>query len=376
MAGLSGAAVATKNKLCGNKSADKRVKEEVAKVERVDGSNKYFVYSASLLNFEKLIVEPGKIISCVFLVIAAVLAVRGMPLVSDTDRFYRPPGETERVSGKWWTALTFNEVSLDTGQTINIQAQAGGNTTSMTGLSFSPAGSQCFWFLTEHGPGSLNSQLVPSETVGRSAWCWQGSYVNAKITNTGAPQVVRYQIVPNGNNAKAVTLASGCDVCGDMPTFSEVSDYDAIRMRGFSSLGVSAALGFLGWVAWIGIPNAMGYLYVIGRSVMPSPRAKAVRQEFERAKTTGKTFDTRKTYSYDKPAENAFRRQQDIDDMDNLTASFKRETERLRAMEARMRASKQTNQEEYARLVREYEKAVERVKELQIKAARAAQGEA
>lgn len=314
--------------------------------------------------------ESGKIISCVFFVVAAFFAIKGLPKVSDTDRYYRAPGQIEQVSGTWSSGQRFNEVSLDAGQTIQLLLQAR-QATTMTGLSFSQNNRNCVWILTQKTPSNLNVDLQPRN----GAWCWEGTYSSALVTNEGAPQVIRYT-VRSGRGAQGFTQISRCRSCGELPLFEEISDYNAIRRSGLVSLGTSGVFVFFGWIAWIGIPTAMGYLYVIGRAAMPSLRAKVVRQEFERAKATGETFDTRKTYNYDKPAESAFRRQQDIDDMNDLTASFKRETERLRAMEAKMRASKQTNQEEYARLVREYEEAVERVNELQKNAARAEQGEA
>jgi len=315
-------------------------------------------------------VESGKIISGVFFVAAVFFAIKGLPKVSDTERYYREPGQIEQVRGTWSSGLRFNEVSLDAGQTVQLLLQVR-QTTTMTGLSFSQNNRNCVWILTQRTPSNLNVDLHPRN----GAWCWEGAYSSALVTNEGAPQVFRYTVQP-GRGAQGIQLISRCRSCGELPVFEEISDYDAIRQSGFVSLGTSGAFVFFGWVAWIGIPTVLGYLYVIGRTVLPSRRAKAVRQEFERAKTTSETFDTRKTHSYDEPAENAFRRQQDIDDMNDLTASFKWEAERLRAMEARMRASKRTNQEEYARLVREYEEAVERVKELQKKAARAAQSEA
>lgn len=314
--------------------------------------------------------EPGKIISGVFFVVAAFFAIKGLPKVSDTERYYREPGQIEQVRGKWSSGLRFSEVSLDAGQTVQLLLQVR-QTTTMTGLSFSQNNRNCVWILTQRTPSNLNVDLQPRN----GAWCWEGAYSSALVTNEGAPQVIRYKVQP-GRGAQGIQLISRCPSCGELPVFEEISDFDAIRQSGFISLGTSGVFAFLGWVAWIGIPTVMGYLYVIGRAVLPSSRTKAVRQEFERAKSTGGAFDTSKTHIYDQPAEGSFRRQQETDDMDDFTASFKRETERLRAMEARMRASKKANQDEYARLVREYEEAVERVNELQKKAAQAAQGEA
>lgn len=126
------------------------------------------------MNFEKLIVESGKIISCVFFVMAAFFAIKGLPRVSDTDRYFRPPGEVQRVSGKWSSGLRFSEVSLKTGQTIYPQLFASQNGTSMTGLSFSASNRNCLWTLVQNARSSLKIELSTPRPSGprglKSPW--------------------------------------------------------------------------------------------------------------------------------------------------------------------------------------------------------------
>ncbi len=288
----------------------------------------------------------------------------GLRLVNNIEKYVRPPGQPEYNKG-------YGEVSLRSGEQFTLQGRQG------NGNYF-----YCLVWQTQYGGRSVEvTGLVRQydesrlQAVTPGDICVRGGDYNVTFKSY-RDQVVRWSLVlQRAWQRNEGTTRPVCRDCGSVPTFNEVSSEKAVQTRGMIRLVIAGTLAAGAWTAYVGLATAIGILYNFGRIFLPSRRAQKVQQEFDRARK-GNTFDTRKTRSYDQPAENAFRRQQDIDDMSDLTEMIRWETERLRTMEARLRKKHQQNYEDREQLVREYEEAVERVKDLQRQAAQATQDEA
>lgn len=259
------------------------------------------------------------------------------------------------------------EVSLRPGQEITLDHRTAG--------SFG-----CLRIQTESGPFSLNVIVTPERSPG--AWekhkhaCHNAPGAFYRLVNGHRPQVIRYWY-NRGRPTRLIEpseISTGgtepiCPSCSDMPTFRDVSDINAIRAAGQFSLAQGGIVLLAALVVHLGVPTVLGFLYAVGRRLIPSRRGRRLRGAVHKAKA-GDDFDTSTTAAFDDIPRHEFRRQQDAEDLKDATETVRRETERLKQREAEQTAKTQAKEEERAQALRDYEASIRRVKALQDRQAR------
>jgi len=294
--------------------------------------------------------------------------------MNNTDKYYRPPGQMERLGYFFITTNTY-EVSLSANMTHSF-SKALGNRTTMTSQFRNSGRTTCLIWQTQFGTKSATLTRVMHNPAGSQSWkdvstnipCMKGGFGQFTIKNGDRPQVLRINYTRPRGPVSSGLLAGGtqsvCRDCDELPAFDTISNFDAIRATGIRKvlLGLAAAVAAL--IPFIGTATSLGFLYEMGRVIMPTGRANKVRQAVRAAKA-GSTFDHTSTHDYNDLSSNTFRQQQDVDDMGDLTREIKKQTEELRKHAARLNSIKDAEISEKAQLLREYEATIQRVKALQ-----------
>ena len=294
-------------------------------------------------------------IAIIFGGIAVMLLVAGLPRINSPENYYRPEGKWERVKGQFSRT---HEVTLNAGQTAALEL-----------FAYNSPALSCLAWEAEDGTSSVSLTARMRTRQGRvwqhvqpSPLCLRDSFVQATITSH-TDQVVRLGMAydvggyrPNFCRECETTMSRR----GDLPTV------ETVQAEGWKWLRLAAIPAIIGTVAAIGLQTVIAALYELARVLFPSRHAQRVRQEIQRVKQGG-AFRPDATSGYSEPAANTFRRQQNTDDLDDLTAELRRENARLKEAEERERERLRREEKldaEEERLTKQMEESLERIKEL------------
>ncbi|WP_299211957.1 hypothetical protein [uncultured Tateyamaria sp.] len=119
---------------------------------------------------------------------------------------------------------------------------------------------------------------------------------------------------------------------------------------------VASGLGVLA----VGHPTVLLYIiYMMLRAVFPSRAARSAAGELHGSKNTNRQYDSTKNDDFRHRSNSGFRRQQAVDDLEELTAAARAETERIK----REVQEKRAKQDEYNRKTREADELKEKLKQ-------------
>ena len=280
----------------------------------------------------------------------------GLPRLNNSEKFFRQHGEIEVLVEGYPTTI---EVSLLAGQTAQLS-------------TFAPNGSNlhCLSWEGEGGPSSVQvtAQMAPRTSslwqhVQPTPLCVRDTRIDATIRSS-QDQVVRLGFVSKDHRSSTSGgfTRNFCRYCDPhiMPRLATLRTRADVRAEGWSSLG-TAALAFGTLVVLARLETVLSVLYSLAKIVLPSRRARKLREELRRtADLDPDIFDAEATAGYAKPSSNKFRRRQDMDDLDELRATVRQNTERFN----REAEAERKRFEEEQRLTDDLAAAIERVEEL------------
>lgn len=309
--------------------------------------------------------ETESSIGTVFLIVAAILFFMGLPRYNDPERYFSPPGEVNASGVMLFGSSPFSDVALRAGQRVTIMRDVDAPSRA------------CLSWQTQYGRSSANASLrimkttwsaKPVErpwvtlTAEHPCFIYNNRY-ELTFTNLTKDQVIRFGFVRRGSFYGGDTLDI-CKACYAVPSFDEVANINTIKAQAVLYLVGGSAAGGMALLFFIGASTVLGVLYNIGRAVLPTSRAKRVKQEVRRA-AAGQDFRAEATYGFDKQPSSSFRRKQDADDMSDIAAELAKKTARLEEAARKKEAAATARVKEKERLTKEYEESVQRLKAAQ-----------
>ena len=301
------------------------------------------------------------ILSSLSLAVALGLAVYGFPRISEAERYTRAPGELEVFKKTLWcrSCVPSTEFSLSPNETIAVPA-----------LYITRNREWCLSWQSDRGE-NFTDVVVTQRVNGnvfrktRSRPCASSGELEVVFINGPLDQVIRYYFISTGTFYTGQKGNDICPACGEIPAFTEVSSPTHVKERGQVALAGATVFGIGAVVSFFGLAAITGFLYNLGRNLLPSWRGHRVRTAFAEAKATGEAFDTEATHVYNDDAESIFRQYQDTDDMREVTERIRQETERIKGEIEKILKEKQDAATKRQRLDDEYEIALKNLKDIQ-----------